>query len=88
MTYYRLTSNGPQRTPGPDWDVCIIRAAGYMACIDWGPCWHRYLVIDRQTRRHYIRTTGPRTTVREIDRHAARRAYAAAGKPTLRPVLH
>ena len=61
---------------------------GYMACIDWGPGWHRYLLIDRQTRKHYIRTTGPRTTVREIDRHAAKRAYHAAGKPALRPVLH
>jgi len=88
LTYYRLTSNGPQRTNGPDWDICISRVHGYMACIDYGPGWHKYLVIDRTTRRHYVRTAGPRTTMREIDRDTARRLYRASGRPTLRPVTH
>jgi hypothetical protein len=88
MMFYRTTGNGPQLTIDDDRPTGTGKALGYMAEVGWGPGWHQYLVIDRTTRRYYLRTAGPRTTVREISRFAARQVFNSTGKPTLRPVMH
>ena len=86
MEFYRPTGNGHQITI--DEERTTGKALGWMAEVGWGPGWHQYLVIDRTTRKYYLRTAGPRTTVRELLRFEARKVYQNTNKPTLRPVMH
>lgn len=91
MTYYRLTRyRGPIVTSGPDWDIVVRRVAGWMFTIDIGAgagCRTR-IVIDRETRRHYRVADDLGRVVTPIGHDDARRAYVAAGRPRLVPVLH
>lgn len=90
MTYYRLCGAGPVRTNGPDWDTTCNRVKGWRVQLWSGPGWRQLLVIDRETRRHYIRNEHPSgSTLCEIDRGEARFVYKSRELPTrLYPVLN
>lgn len=89
MTYYRITGCGPVVAQGPDWDVCVRRVKGWYYTIDTaaGAGCRVRIVIDRNNRRHYRVADNLGRVVSPIDAAAARRAYIAAGRPRLVPVL-
>ncbi len=89
MMYYRLDGSGPRRTKGPDWDTTCRRVAGWRVTIDTGPGWRKMLVIDRETRRHYVRTEAPSgSTLTQIDKVVAAGLYRTRALATeLFPVL-
>jgi len=89
MTYYRITGRGPIVAHGHDWDVCVRRVAGWYYTIDTaaGAGCRVRIVIDRNNRRHYRVADNLGRVVSPIDAAAARRAYVAAGRPRLVPVL-
>jgi hypothetical protein len=62
------------------------RTLGYRVCVDSGPGWHRWVIVDRYTRLRYSRLESPGgAVVRPIERTTAR-AMVPHGS-TLRPVI-